>query len=512
MTVTIDDGNVSFTPAEAADLRGAITAVPQALDNQWFDRELLAGVLQSGEVTKAIAEKRARRSRREYLRALLAAEKIVVNRAYLYNNPEVYRDYQREGPDREAFRHLLRDGVIMPWLLGEPSPVPAQAPEFETVDGFEAWREMAETTRMSCLRLSWDEAENAAMSRDLGREFGAFVNNLTQLEPDALQRDLALTDEEHARSVLARLREVGRWAHDELDADRTVTRQRLYERFVVADGTNVTDCRYDGAKPHAAEVKQLLDLKYATNLADAVDVFCITPGDSPRRTALQESLAARRGRGRAELPSTDADQLITLLRNLAFQDIQGLLEAVPTLDHLSLSDVHAVRLENEWADYRDIFAGLVQRRSVEAFADQDSGAQAVTGAYLSMLERAEEISTRRRGVERVERFAGLTEIGIDIGAITINAVFLRGHAPAFEVVGDTIGLAGARSARVAVRWGVGRILGRRSRRRLDTTAQILDLRLDDPKREARKLLDYLTDQTRLDTEPGNGPDMTDDSE
>jgi hypothetical protein len=509
---TIDDGDVSFTPIEAADLIGTVSAVPQALDNQWFDRELLAKVIKAGTVDKSVAADRDRRSRIEYLRALLAAEKIIVNRAYLYNNRVVYQDYLAKGPDREAFRDLLQQGVIMPWLLGEPSPIPRSAPEFETAEGLEAWREVAESTSMSCIRLSWDEEENARLSRDLGREFNRFALDFTQLDVKALRRDLALDDEAQAESVFKQLRTVGRWVHDELDADRAVTRQRLYEKFVVVDGARVTDHRYDASKPHAAQVKQLLDLKYATNLADSVDVFSITPGDSPRRTALQEGLAAVRARGKSELTSTDSDQLITLLRNLAFENVQELLEAVPSLDRLTLADVHDVRREREWEAYRKVFSALVNSPSVETLADPDRGAQAITKSYLTMLRKAEEISTRRRSDQVGQRFNGLTQLGIDVGSLTINAFFLNGHAPAFEVVGDALGMAGSRAAKVTIRWGVGRLLGRASQRRIDNTAQILTLRMENPRREAKRLLEYVAGNAQLPPDRGNGQDMSDEDE
>ncbi|MDN3359265.1 hypothetical protein [Actinomadura sp. DC4] len=506
----IDDGDVSFGRMEAADLIGTVAAVPQALDNQWFDRGLLDRVLRAGRVDEDVAAGRARRSRAEYLRALLAAEKIIVNRAYLYNNPVVYRDYLRKGADREAFRDLLREGAIVPWLLGEPSPVPSSAPEFETAEGLQAWREVAESTSMSCIRLSWDEEENARLSRGIGREYNRFVLDFTQLDVKALRRDLALDDDAHAESVLKRLRTVSRWVHDELDADRPVTRQRLYEKFVVVDGRPVTEYRYDAKKPHAAQVKQLLDLKYATNLADSVDVFSITPGDSPRRTALQEGLSALRGRG--DLDGTDSDELIGLLRNLAFENVQELLEAVPSLDRLSLVDVHDVRREQEWEAYRRTFSALVNSPSVATLADPDTGAEAITKSYLTMVRKAEEISLNRREEEWGQRFNGMTQLGIDLGSLTINAFFLNGHAPAFEIIGDALGMASSRAAKVTIRWGVGRVLGRASERRIDNTAQILTLRMENPSREARRLLEYVRGKTELPPERGNGQDMSDEDE
>src|SRR5690606_39803811 len=102
-------------------LGSIVTSVHQSLDNLWFDRKLLGRAIRGGGVSEAILREQARRSRREYLRALLNAEKVLVNRAFLYNSPQVYRDFAGKGRDREAFREMLRQGVIIPMLLDRKS-------------------------------------------------------------------------------------------------------------------------------------------------------------------------------------------------------------------------------------------------------------------------------------------------------------------------------------------------------------------------------------------------------
>lgn len=451
-------GDVSFRKLISADLGRSITAVPQSLDNQWFDRELLGRAIREGGVSEAILREQARRSRREYLRALLNAEKVLVNRAFLYNSPQVYRDFAGKGRDREAFREMLRQGVIIPMLLWEDGPVPESDPHFQVTEGLEAWRRVAESTMMSCLRLSWDDTENRALAENVNKTFAAFPTGFVQFEVPALQRDFRIGEEE-ARGALLRLKEVGRWVFDELDAGRPVVRQRLYEKFIVGEGGDVARREYDVRRPHMAVVKQLIDLKYATNLADAVDVFALTPSDSPRRTALQEGLAhVRKRRDGGETPWTDADELITLLRNLTFEDVQGLLEAVPTLDHLSLADIWQVRNEREWHAYNAALARVINAPSIDALADPDTGVTEISRAYLAMLHKAEEVRNDRSG----ERFGGLTQIAIDIGAVTVGIFFLPGDGIAYELLGEVGSLAGSRLARVTLRLGLGRYRGNTS--------------------------------------------------
>ncbi|MFG2091127.1 putative glycolipid-binding domain-containing protein [Spirillospora sp. NPDC048824] len=480
----------------------------QSLDNQWFDRELLERALREGGVGKAILREQAQRSRREYLRALLNAEKVVINRAFLYNNPQVYQDFASKGRDQDAFRDMLERGVIIPMLLSEDGPLPASGPQFQVTEGLQAWRRVAETTMMSCLRLSWDDTENMALAESVNKTFGAFLTGLVQFEVPALQRDFDL-DEDAARSALARLKEVGRWVFDELDAGRPVVRHRVYEKFVVGEGGDVARRQYDARLPHLPVVKQLIDLKYATNLADAVDVFTLTPSNSLRRTALQEGLAhVRRRREGAAAESTDADELIRLLRNLAFDDVQGLLEAVPTLDHLSLAEIWQVRKEKEWHAYKTALAGVINTPSIDALADPDTGVVEICRAYLTMLNKAEEIRNDRSS----GRLGGLTEIAIDIGALTVNVLYMPGDHFGYEVVGELAGLASTRLARVTLRLGLGRFRGNRSQHRIDTTAQLLDMRMEDPYREAKKLLEFLSAQGRALGGANDGADLSNEGE
>ncbi|MGH3240815.1 MAG: hypothetical protein ACRDNL_10560 [Spirillospora sp.] len=478
-------GNVSFKKLLSGDLRQTITAVPQSLDNQWFDRELLDEARRKGKVGKAIVRKQAERSRREYLRALLNAEKVLINRAFLYNSPQVYQDFAGRGRDHDAFRRMLESEVIIPLLLTEDGPLPEADPQFQVTEGLAAWRKVAENTSMSCLRMSWEDDENTALTSAATKAFGAFVMNLVQFEAPALRRDFDLGEDE-SLSALARLKEVGRWAYDELDAGRMVLRQGLYDRFVVGEGGDAAARQYDTGLPHMAVVKQLVDLKYATNVADAIDVFTLTPSGSPRRTAMQEALQFQR-RQTAPDEATDADELIRLLRNLAFENVQALLEAVPTLDRLSLADIWQVRGEEEWQTYNAALSGVINAPSVEALADPGTGIIEISRAYLTMLNKAEQIRNDRSG----ERFGGLTEIAVDIGSLTVNVLFLPDGTIDHEIIGQVADLAGKRAAKVTLRLGLGRLLANRSGHRIETTAQLLNVRMDDPYREAKKLIEYL---------------------
>jgi hypothetical protein len=82
--------------------------------------------------------------RAEYIRSLINGELVVINRAFIYNNDVIYRDYlpaqNRSNSDevpaarenREAFKRLLQDKVVVPFLLYERSPV--EQPMFATIN------------------------------------------------------------------------------------------------------------------------------------------------------------------------------------------------------------------------------------------------------------------------------------------------------------------------------------------------------------------------------------------
>ncbi len=119
-----------------------------------------------------------------------------------------------------------------------------------------------------------------------------------------------------------------------------------------------------------------------------------------------------------------------------------------------------------------------------------------------MLQKAEEVRNDGSG----GRFGGLAEIAIDIGALTINVLYLPGDSIGFQVVGEAASLAATRAARVTLRLGLGRLMANTSRHRIESTAQLLDMRMEDPYREAKKLIGFLSERA---VERGSGEDGAD---
>lgn len=329
------EANVDFEPIGPDGLK-QVPVIAQALDNQWLATPELRGLWDGRLSARAALRRQDERVRAEYVRALVNGEQTVVNRAYLYNNPAVARDYLNDSPQREAFKRLLADGVLIPFLWNESSPV--QEPWFG-VDGagWQGWSRVCQETRLSCLRMDWDDAANAEDAQALGREFSRYAHDLNLIDVPALARVLEVPAERQER-LRERLLDVADFCNTRIRETGLVLRDDIYRHFVVTDGANPADRGYDPTRKFGAEIKQLIDLAYNVNLADRLGAYALTPQGSPPRSALQEWHLKRQTPGRDLAP----EQLVEIVRRTAFEVVQeGLF--VESFAELTLTDVLALR-------------------------------------------------------------------------------------------------------------------------------------------------------------------------
>ena len=133
--------------------------------------------------------------RREYLRALVNTGQVVINRAFLYNNPAIHRDTPGQERIGRTFKKLLNGRVVIPYLFAEPSP-PIQPSDFTRRDaGWEGWRQVISESIPMCLRLSWesDEDNMAQARRLLATPSAQFIETVNYLESPLLAADLRLS-------------------------------------------------------------------------------------------------------------------------------------------------------------------------------------------------------------------------------------------------------------------------------------------------------------------------------
>ena len=163
MVTKINYGQGEFLPLERSDLK-TVAVAPQSLDNQWVPRSLINEMMRKKKALRDVSRRRDKAVRGEYIRALLNGEQMVINRAFLYNNPVVYHDFLPKSPDLAAFKELVAQGVIVPYLFRETTPI--DQPAFGVEDGFEAWIRVAKETIPSCVRFSWQEDPNRELTRE----------------------------------------------------------------------------------------------------------------------------------------------------------------------------------------------------------------------------------------------------------------------------------------------------------------------------------------------------------
>lgn len=453
------DGNVSFRTAEKDDLSD-VAVVAQCLDNQWVSPKLLQEMIRGGQSLADVVDRRTREVRSEYLRALLAARQVVVNRSYLFNTEPVYRDYVADSGQREAFTQLVASGVIVPFLLAEESP--AVRPDHDIQeDAFAQWLEVIEDTEPTCARLSWDDDINRAeITQNLSRRFVEFARVVDERDPEVFVRHLPGTTAE-PEALRTRLRTVAEWA---LRNPGNVRRDNLYREFVVADGTNVADGRYDGGKPFAAEIKQLFDLQYNVALPDALDRFPLRPSETLDRVALQEWSP----RARPVSARTAAAAVEQLLRPLAYDALSDSL-LLETLHPLDLTDIVDVRGTDEWQRYAEELGGLLAEPL--SFSDRVGG---VYEHYVRTVELLAQRAQRRHRDAAVNRWKPAVKLAIDVGGGVIETTLENRLGvpfdadPGFRVVSEAVRGLARRAANVVVRL----VISDRSRRAADDAVEL----------------------------------------
>ncbi|MFC3574475.1 hypothetical protein ACFOZ0_14575 [Streptomyces yaanensis] len=394
---------------------GAVIA--QSLDNQWVSAQLTEEMIRAGKSLRQVADQRNTQVRAEYFRGLINAEQVVVNRAFFYNNRAISQDLIEGGEAREAHRKLLTSGALVPYLIAERHPA-EQPASYLHVDaaGYAAWRDtfeqMSATDRVRCVRMSWDDQENRDRTRArLFRPFAAKVQGLTALDLDLLAGQVGVPAEEYG-AFRRRLGELVSFSNDLNVRGESVVRNVLYEEFVTVPGSNVADGEYDGSKPFAAQIKQLLDLLYSVNLADALGRYPLTPQGSLRRLVLQE---VRDVRDDPEVVR-DPEALFLFLQKQAFGVVQDHLTP-SNVDGLTLGDVWSLRQSGDWNAYIRAFGAL----SADPLAFHEHVGR-VFDRYVQLNRTIVKLAAARRQRVGSSRWSPVIEVVVTLGGSVFTAI------------------------------------------------------------------------------------------
>ncbi|MBL1096393.1 hypothetical protein [Streptomyces coffeae] len=413
------DGRDDLTRVRPDDLDpGAVIA--QSLDNQWVSAEMTRKMITKGKSLRDIQDLRNDHVRAEYFRSLINTRQIVVNRVFFYNNPAVSRDLTEGGHARTAHQKLLAEGALIPFLLGEREPT--DLPKSVDVDeaAFAAWQEtlagMPAAEKVTCVRMSWNDEENVRDTKSaLINPFAGRVQGLTAKDIPLLASQVGVPDD-RIPQFAERVGDVVQFSNEQRVVDATVTRNLLYEKFVCVDGSPVSEGRYDGSKPFAAEIKQLLDLIYNVNLADALGMYPLTPTGSLRRVALQEWRDIR-ARSTARAAVQDPEELMLFLRQQAFAAVQDRLTP-SEIDTLHLEDVWLLRQSGPWHRYMEAFNALTADPA--AFHDKVGD---VFDRYVRLNSEIVRLADARRGSQaKSHTWSPIVEVIITIGGAVFTAV------------------------------------------------------------------------------------------
>lgn len=368
------DGDRS-TRLEFADLPAA-PAFAQALDNQWMPPDLAverqdARPWDGTDRVDAAADAELRR-------ALVNSGTLLVNRAFLLNNPVLNRHYAPgcDSGERSALATLLDDRAIVPYLLYERSA--DERPAFTVDDGvFGAWTELVRQTRPACLRYSWDDERNTAFTARTNRYFAERMTRVHELDPHRLAEGLGLARERADEMRRTLLREVAAFAAG-TESTGQITRNAIYQRFLTREGTAPHE-RLLREGEHVVPVKHLVDLVYNTALPTLGGAHAHTPPQSPPRSVLQELDAAA---GHEADPEALA-RLLNTFRGVYADTLQRALDGPNSYTDLSLGTVVRLRASEEWRAYTDAVGRLTTDLRWDRVPDPEAFAELTRSAARS---------------------------------------------------------------------------------------------------------------------------------
>ncbi|MGW1540539.1 hypothetical protein ACWCPM_09895 [Streptomyces sp. NPDC002309] len=386
------------------------------MDNHWVNAELTKKMIEKGHSLREVDDVRSKDVRAEYFRSLINTRQVVVNRVYFYNNLAVSCDFLEDGPARHAHQELLGKGALVPFLLHEREPT--DRPDNVDIDdtAFDAWRDtiagLPSAARVKCVRMSWNDEQNRRDAKNgLFNPFAARVQGLTAKDIRLLAAQVGVPSE-RVREFARAIGQVVDHSNELRIDDRPVTRNVLYEKFISVPGFPVSDGRYDRSKPFAGEIKQLLDLIYNVNLADAMGMHPLTPSGSLRRLALQEWQDIR-GQATGEAV-TDPEALLLYLKRQAFDTVQsGLTPA--RIDSLELADIVSLRATDEWNAYIESFDSIIADPTTF-----DNHVNSVFRHYIELNKNIFDLARRRNSEAR--KWMPVIEIVVSVGGSVFTAI------------------------------------------------------------------------------------------
>lgn len=322
---------------------------PFVMDNQWCPLSFYENknFQKDGLADRELEKAREEIQRKEICRGLLHARQLLVNRAFLQNSKVFIQWYKAHGTkEYDSFCRLLESGAILLVLFREQMPCEETA--YDNTD-WTAWKQLCAEHVTYCLRMDWEDDRTNEMETDklLGFPFHNYcvttAENKYRIEEMTNAFALSQADAEKMRRI---------WKQIQNSAIRTrektgkgYTRNQFYTDYIIEENSNVVECCISPEKRFARELKQMIDMRYNLNFAEAYGIKPMIPRDvQVNPVFVDEKTAAPGGR------EVSAEELIyaagSFHPEFFLRDMP-----MPADTDLNLEQVEVMRNLTQWQKY-----------------------------------------------------------------------------------------------------------------------------------------------------------------
>jgi len=384
--------------------------LPQAADNQWIPQSKVSELLKKPSYRKSIVKL----SRGEIVHSLLEGETVVINRAFIFNNPAISEWYTNEKYHSGLVSLLESNALAILWMF-EESPEDAQLFSISNPDEVQyAWSKICAKTDIPSVKLTW-ENNRSVLLNNLAFPLPRRLGSLTHGDIYSLCQMLGLYNDPNfvATQFGDQLKKVMEFSDSYRDRNGfPVTREALYGTFVCQDGSRPSDLRLDNEKPFFFEIKSLVDLIYNTNAANALRINSSTPADSLNRSALMELHSSTNSP-----PEFDPKEVARIVYNVILDEIRSSM-SLPNLASLPPEHIHLFRQHDTFANYQYHLKSLRNGISSDLNLGRDflKDIQMVKHARRELALRLSEYKIERH----VEMFEDSLSLLFEIGALTVE--------------------------------------------------------------------------------------------
>lgn len=322
---------------------------PFVMDNQWCPLSFYENknFQKDGLADRELEKAREEIQRKEICRGLLHARQLLVNRAFLQNSKVFIQWYKAHGTkEYDSFCRLLESGALLLVLFREQMPCEETA--YDNTD-WTAWKQLCAEHVTYCLRMDWEDDRTNEMETDklLGFPFHNYcvttAENKYRIEEMANAFALSQADAEEMRRMWKQVQNSAIRTREE--TGKGYTRNQFYTDYIIKENSNVVDCCISPEKRFARELKQMIDMRYNLNFAEAYGIKPMIPRDVQVNPVFVDEKAAAPG-GR----EISAEELIyaagSFHPEFFLRDMP-----MPADTDLNLEQVEVMRNLTQWQKY-----------------------------------------------------------------------------------------------------------------------------------------------------------------